>query len=103
MIASVAIGIAADDTIHFLSHYRHEKRAGMETVNAVSATFGKIGRAIVFTSIVTAAGFSILCFAQFRPIVYFGIMTGITMLAALAGDLFVLPACVRIFQLWEKK
>lgn len=103
MIASVAIGIAADDTIHFLSHYRHEKRAGLETVNAVSATFGKIGRAIVFTSIVTAAGFSILCFAQFRPIVYFGIMTGITMLAALAGDLFVLPACVRVFKLWEKK
>jgi predicted RND superfamily exporter protein len=103
MIASVAIGIAADDTIHFLSHYRREKQAGAATVDAVTITFGKIGRAIVFTSVVTAAGFSILCLAQFRPIAYFGILTGITMLTALAGDLFILPACVHIFKVGRTK
>lgn len=103
MIASVAIGIAADDTIHFLSHYRRQKAEGLPAIEAVATTFSKVGRAIVFTSIVSAAGFSILCLAQFKPIAYFGILTAVTMLMAMADDLFVLPAFVRICKLWEKR
>jgi predicted RND superfamily exporter protein len=103
MIASVAIGIAADDTIHFLSHYRRQKAEGLPAVEAVATTFSKIGRAIVFTSIVSAAGFSILYLAQFKPIAYFGILTAVTMLMAMADDLFVLPAFVRICKPWEKR
>ena len=101
MIASVAIGIAVDNTIYFLARYRDETRAGKDPAAAIEATFNTIGSPIVFTSVVAAAGFGILAFAGFQPIVYFGILTGVTMLTALAGALFLTPACVQIFRVWE--
>ncbi len=103
MIASVAIGIAADDTIHFLSQYRRAVGSSADIPAAASATLGTAGRAMFCTSVVAAAGFAILCLASFRPIVYFGLLAGVTMLTALAADLFVLPACVNVLRLWRKK
>lgn len=102
MIAGVAIGIAANDTIHFLARYRIETAEGLAPVDAAGAALQKIGRAMVSTSLVAAGGFGILWFAEFRPIALFGLLTGVTMLTALAGDLLVLPACVSAFRLWEK-
>lgn len=102
MIASVAVGISVDNTIYFLARYREEKRAGHTPDEATVSTFNTIGTPIIFTSIVAAAGFSILAFANFGPIVYFGILTGATMLTALGTALFLTPACVRILRLWEK-
>ncbi len=103
MIASVAIGIAADDTIHFLSRYREERLLTDTAADAIANSFEKIGRAITFTSVVAAAGFAILCLARFRPIQYFGLLAGITMVTAWIGDIFVLPACIAAMRLWEKK
>ena len=101
MIASIAIGIAADDTIHFLAHFKTEKRSGLTTIDAVDQSLQKAGRAITYTSVVASAGFVILLLAEFQPIQYFGVFTGLTMLAAWAGDVFVLPACVAHLRLWE--
>ncbi len=103
MIASVAIGIAADDTIHFLAHFKCEKLSGLSTLDAVDASLQKAGRAITYTSIVATAGFGILLLAEFQPIQYFGAFTGVTMLIAWAGDVFILPACVAYFHLWDCK
>ncbi len=103
MIASVAIGIAVDNTIYFFARYRDEKRSGIASLVAVESTFNSIGRPITFTSIVAAAGFGILAFAQFQPLVYFGVLTAVTMLTALAGTLLLTPACVQIFRVWEKR
>jgi predicted RND superfamily exporter protein len=103
MIATVAIGIAADDTIHFLSRYREERMLTETTADAIGASFQKVGRAITFTTIVAAAGFVILCLARFRPIQYFGFLASITMVTAWIGDVFVLPACVAGMKLWERK
>lgn len=103
MIASVAVGISVDNTIYFLARYREEKRAGHDSNTAIENTFNTIGTPIIFTSLVAAAGFSILAFANFGPIVYFGILTSATMLTALLTALFLTPACVRLFHLWEKK
>lgn len=101
MIASVAIGIAADDTIHFLAHFRMEKRRGGDTKEVVRRTFQKVGRAITFTSVVASAGFMILALAEFKPIQYFGIFGSVTMIAAWFGDVFILPACVASLRLWD--
>ena len=100
MIASVAIGIATDDTIHFLSHFRTEKRQGMHIAEAIRNTFQKIGRAITFTSVVASAGFMILILAEFKPIQYFGLFGSVTMVTAWMGDVFILPACVASLRLW---
>jgi predicted RND superfamily exporter protein len=101
MIASVAIGIAADDTIHFLSHYRVEKHQGKSVIDAVRSTYQKVGRAITFTSVVASAGFMILVLAEFKPIQYFGIFGSVTMVTAWIGDVFILPACVASLNLWD--
>jgi predicted RND superfamily exporter protein len=101
MIASVAIGIAADDTIHFLSHYRAEKQRGKSLVDAVKSTYHKVGRAITFTSVVASTGFMILVLAEFKPIQYFGLFGSVTMVTAWIGDVFILPACVASLKLWE--
>jgi len=103
MIASIAIGIAADDTIHFLAHYREEKFLGFSTFDAVGNSLEKAGRAITYTSIVASAGFIILLLADFQPIRYFGLFTSITMIAAWASDVFVLPACVACLHVWERR
>ena len=101
MIASIAIGIAADDTIHFLVRYRDDKASGHTAPEATASTLRKIGGPIAFTSIVVAGGFSVLALAEFRPIRDFGLLTGFTMLTALACDVLILPACARLFKLWE--
>ncbi|MBN2138520.1 MAG: MMPL family transporter [Sedimentisphaerales bacterium] len=103
MIASIAIGIAADDTIHFLSHFKSERLGGFGMVDAVSNTLEKAGRAITYTSVVAAGGFIILILAEFQPIQYFGLFTGITMIMAWAGDIFILPACAARLGLWGKR
>lgn len=103
MIASVAIGIAVDNTIYFLARYGEERERGASVEDAVRATFNTIGKPILFTSLVAAAGFAILTLAGFQPIAYFGLLTAITMLTALAGTLFIAPACVSVLKLWEKK
>jgi predicted RND superfamily exporter protein len=102
MIASVAIGIAADDTIHFLSHFREERQRGKDITNAIQITFQKVGRAITFTSMVASAGFMILMLAEFKPIQYFGVFGSITMITAWIGDVFILPACVASLRLWNR-
>jgi predicted RND superfamily exporter protein len=101
MIASVAIGIAVDNTIYFLARYRAEKLSSRDSHSAVEATFNSVGQPIVFTSLVAAAGFSILAFAQFQPIVHFGLLTALTMLTALAGALMLTPACAQLCRVWE--
>jgi predicted RND superfamily exporter protein len=102
MISSVAIGIAADDTVHFLAHYKEEKRRGLVTLDAVCCSLRKAGPAITYTSIVTSAGFAVLLLAEFIPIRYFGLFTGVTMLTAWVGDVLVLPACVAVLGLWDQ-
>lgn len=102
MIASVAIGIAADDTVHFLAHYKEEKLRGHATLDAVRSSLQKAGPAITYTSIVTSVGFAILLLAEFIPVRYFGLFTGVTMITAWIGDVLVLPACVAALRLWDQ-
>ena len=94
MIASVAIGIAADDTIHFLSHYRKQMQNGATPQAAVGVCFARMGRAITFTTIVSVVGFCLMLLAQFKPIQYFGALASVTMVLAWLGDGCVLPVCM---------
>jgi len=92
MIASVATGIAVDDTIHFLNRFKHEVRDGATYEEAITTTFRTTGKAAVITSLTLVLGFWCLLFASFKPTIYFGLLSGITMITAIFGDLFLLPA-----------
>ena len=92
MIASIAIGIAVDDTIHYTSHFRRHRSEGMDVEEAIRATTTGVGLAILSTSVVIALGFSIFGLSSFAHLVNFGMLTALTVVLAVAADFFVLPA-----------
>ncbi len=92
MIASVAVGIAVDDTIHVYHGFRRRTRMGLSPVTAVARTYGQAGRAVMTTSIILSAQFLILVTSQFVPTAHFGLLTSIGLVAALLFDLLLMPA-----------
>ncbi|MFC1610653.1 RND family transporter, partial [Myxococcota bacterium] len=87
MIASVAIGIAVDDTIHFLVRFKHEHGKDRDYLHACRRTLMTTGRPVIFTSLVISAGFLILCISSFRPNLEFGVLTAVALLSAMIADL----------------
>ncbi len=98
MIASVAIGISVDDTIHFLYRFKEEFKKDGDHYLAIQRTLSGVGRALIFTTVVASCGFLVFCLSSFKAIQYFGLLTGITMVGALVADLFILPSCILLFK-----
>ena len=93
-IASITIGIAVDDTIHYVHRLKHEYALNQDYPTLVRRCHGSIGKAIYYTSVAIIFGFAILALSNFIPTINFGLMTGAAMLVALVGDLVLLPAMV---------
>ncbi|CAB5128394.1 Exporter protein, RND family [Olavius algarvensis associated proteobacterium Delta 3] len=104
LIASIAIGLAVDDTIHYMVRYNREFRKDLDDRRALRETILHLGKPIVFTTITISIGFAILTFSSFKPTAIFGAMMVITMLSALVGDLILLPSLmmhVELVTLWD--
>ncbi|REJ87373.1 MAG: hypothetical protein DWQ34_25200 [Planctomycetota bacterium] len=100
IVFTISLGIAVDDSIHFLFRFREEmKRTGC-VEEAVVRTFEGTGRAIVITSILIVAGLAVLLFSDFVPTRRFAELTCVTMVGALIGVLLLLPACLVLF--WKR-
>ena len=85
-------------TIHFVLHYRNLTRdEKISKVEAIKLTIEHIGRPIILTSAVHLAGFLIFLTTDFLPLYQFGFLAGMSMLAAVIGDLILLPALLVIF------
>lgn len=97
-IAAIAIGIAVDNTIHYVHRYTAEFKIDGDTWAAISRSHGSIGKAMYYTSISIALGFSILALSNFVPTVYFGLLTGFAMLVALFANLTLLPLLIAWFK-----
>ncbi|MDP5032577.1 MAG: efflux RND transporter permease subunit [Paraglaciecola sp.] len=95
-IVAIAMGIAVDDTIHFVHRFTKELRS-KSADDAVEATYGSIGFALLYTSFIITLGFSLLSFSDFVPSVMFGLLTGLAMMVALLTDLTLLPAMLSRF------
>ncbi len=93
---TVAIGLAVDDTIHFIVRYRQERMAGLDVTGAISRSFHGAGHAIVLTSLLLMIGFSVLCVSELTSTRAFGILASVTVLAAVLADLFLLPALLHL-------
>jgi hypothetical protein len=94
-IAAIAMGIAVDDTIHYIHRYLEELNGSSE--EAVERSHGSVGYAIVYTSFIITLGFSLLAFSDFVPSVLFGLLTGLAMIMALVWDLCLLPVLLNRF------
>ena len=104
LIASIAIGLAVDDTIHFLARYNQEFKKDLDDKRAIRDTLHHVGLPITFTTVTICVGFSVLFFSSFKPTAIFGVMMVITSLAALVGDLILLPSLIRhveLVTLWD--
>jgi hypothetical protein len=95
MVASVAIGLADDDSIHFVSRVGAKLRAGVDMVEALRAALVEVGRALFYTTVALCAGFGVMLTSSFMGAVYFGLLVMITMILALAADVLVLPVMLR--------
>ncbi|MBI4576593.1 MAG: MMPL family transporter [Planctomycetes bacterium] len=98
MIAGVSLGMAVDGSIHYLTRFRSEFAATGDYRGALELAHGSIGRAIVYTAVSVILGFSVLGLSSFKPTVYFGLLTSLSMAAALFGSLTLLPALVLILR-----
>jgi len=97
-IAAISIGIAVDNTIHYIHRYRHEFKVDRNYIKAVHRCHGSIGYAMYYTSITIIIGFSILVLSNFIPSIYFGLLTGLAMLIALIAALTLLPQLIVFFK-----
>ncbi|MCH8543438.1 MAG: MMPL family transporter [Alcanivorax sp.] len=95
-IAAITIGIAVDDTIHYIHRYREEFPVDQDYMATMERCHGSIGTAIYYTSLTIIAGFSILVVSNFNPTVYFGLLTALAMLVALLSNLTLLPALLSV-------
>lgn len=95
LIASIAIGIGVDDSIHFIMRYKRTiKEQDIDPDQATVLTVNSAGRPILSTSIALILGFSALAVASFKPVIFFGSLTALSMVTTTIGALFFLPAVI---------
>ena len=97
-IAAISVGIAVDNTIHYIIRFKREFSQNKNYSESIKICHGSIGKAMYYTSSIIIIGFSILSLSNFIPTIYFGLLTGLAMLAALLASLTLLPALLMIFK-----
>ena len=101
-IAAISIGIAVDDTIHYIHRFKEEYEVDRSYINSMHRCHGSIGNAMYYTSLTIIAGFSILVLSYFIPTILFGLLTGLAMFIALITALTLLPRLIIVFKPFGK-
>jgi predicted RND superfamily exporter protein len=102
-IAAISMGIAVDNTIHYIHRFKHEFEHDHKYLGTMHRCHGSIGHAMYYTSITIIIGFSILAISSFIPSVYFGLLTGLVMLIAILSALTFLPLMVILLKPFGKE
>ncbi len=97
-IAAITIGIAVDNSIHYIYRFREEYPGNADYVATLHYCHANIGRAVFYTAITIIVGFSILVMSNFIPTIYFGLLTALAMFIALLAALTLLPKLILIFR-----
>lgn len=104
MVAAIAIGIAVDDTIHFMTRYNKEMLRLKDQHRAMEVCIHAEIRPVTATSLALALGFSVLLASEFVTIIQFGALSALVMIVALVGDLLLtgpLLANTKLLTLWD--
>ena len=96
LIGAIALGLAVDDTVHFMHNFRRYEMQYNDVDKAVELTLMGTGRAITLTSIVLALGFLVLTFSSMNNMFNFGVLTASAILVALLADFFLMPAIMKL-------
>jgi predicted RND superfamily exporter protein len=102
MIASIAIGIVVDDTLHLLYRYRLEEARGSLPRLALQTAFSEVGEPVATGTLILFVGFVVLVPARFLPTAYFGGLSALTVLVAALADMLLLPALLAVLLRWKQ-
>ncbi|GJM05084.1 MAG: membrane protein [marine bacterium B5-7] len=97
-IAAITIGIAVDNSIHYIYRFREELPKTGDYVKTMHYCHANIGKAVFYTAITIIIGFSILVLSNFIPTIYFGLLTALAMFIALFAALTLLPKLILILK-----
>ena len=97
-IAAITVGIGVDHAIHYITRFRREFAEQPNYLLSMHRAHASIGRALFYTAITIIVGFSILALSNFIPSIYFGLLTGLAMTAALLGSMTLLPKLILMTQ-----
>ena len=102
-IAAIAIGIAIDDTIHFLTRFKREFAEDCDYESAIARTMKSVGKPILITSVILTAGFFIFLLSNFQYTRNMGMLISFTVIGAIFGDLVLLPVLLLVIKPLGKK
>lgn len=97
-IAAITVGIGVDHAIHYVHRFKIEFPKDRDYMATMYRCHASIGKAMYYTSVIIIFGFSILALSNFTPSIYFGLLTGAAMLAALLGSMLLLPRLIIFFK-----
>ena len=97
-IAAISVGVAVDNSIHFVHRFKDEYLLNQDYAESIRIAIDNVGQAMFYTSLVITAGFLIMVFSNFVPILYFGLLTALAMVTALIANLVMLPILIRKFK-----
>ena len=97
-IAAISVGIAVDNSIHFIDRFKNEMLSKNDAAAAIAEATNNVGQAMFYTTLVITSGFLIMVFSNFVPTMYFGVLTGLAMVTALVANLVMLPMLVAKFK-----
>jgi predicted RND superfamily exporter protein len=98
LIAPIILGIAVDDTIHFMTHYRVELSKTGSIAAALESAIREVGQAVMFTTMVIGLGFAVLSFSDYLGMAKVGFFGSLAIFVALLCDLFLIPAMIIVFK-----
>ena len=96
MVASIALGVVDDDTIHFINRYRREIASGASADEAIATATTHEGRASLTTAIINSSGYAVLLLSEYKPTAWFGGLLALTMAVAFLAEVFILPATIKL-------
>jgi len=100
-IAAISLGIAVDDTIHYIYRFQEEIKKDYNYEKALYRSHTSIGDAMFYTTMIIIIGFSVLVLSNFYPTIYFGLLTMIAMFMAIIADLILLPRLILWLKPWK--
>ena len=101
-IAAITIGIAVDNSIHYIYRFKEEYSASQDYNKTLILCHSTVGKAILNTSVTIVFVFSILVLSKFIPTIYFGVFTGLAMLLAMVSVLTLLPSLILLIKPFNK-
>ncbi len=102
-IAAITIGIAVDNSIHYIYRFREEFARRQDYIETLHYCHANIGKAVFYTAVTIIVGFSILVMSNFIPTIYFGLLTAFAMLVAFFAALTLLPKLILIWKPFTPK